>query len=627
MDFSGGRFPVRLADSGTSDPRVETSALPLEFRARPARCRSLFSHANGCRRPQQLSDCLSEKPIVFQSLAIAAGTLPDNAHPFTHSRILFRSEMFSSHVPFIVSIIHLRPARLCLLLCFWLASTCAALAETAVETPVWFDEYGPLPAVYQALDVIASAADDGLEPRDYGLDRLRSWLDELAGTADSRKAKLKSDLASALSLAMTRFLRDLHDGRLEPRRLGMDYPRLSGGFNADNWLTQAVSENRLDRAAREAAPTHPYYPPLLAELTRYRGLLADPAWQSPLLSPPGGKLSPGQFYADLPRLHKRLQQLGDLPDATAVAKRYEGALIEGVKSFQERHALPVDGTLGSTTLQQLNVPPAMRVRQLILALERLRWTPLPENRRHLEVNIPEFMLRAHDFRDGTRLEVLKMRVIVGKVGKTATPRFYTEMRTVEFSPNWNVPPSIAKGETLPRLRRDPGYLQRAGMQLVAADGSIAEYSATSLDAVERGHLRLRQKPGRGNALGQIKFILPNTDGIYLHHTPTPQLFRRERRDFSHGCVRVEMPVDLAAFVLADQPAWTRQRIVQAMEKGRSSFVTLPEGLPVVISYETVVFRHGRLYFFPDIYEQDKILELALQKRALHSQAAVNRQSD
>lgn len=528
---------------------------------------------------------------------------------------------------FIVHTFRCQSPRLWSSLCIWLASTCIVLAEPVGETPAWFDEYGPTPAVQQALDVIASAADDGLEPKDYDIDRLRNLLQELANTADSSSAKLRSDIASALSAATTRFLHDLHHGRIDPRHLGANHFRRLDEFSTESWLLDTVAENRLDRAARDLAPTHPQYLHLLAELARYRELVGDPAWQNPLALPLGGKALPGQIYADLPRLNKRLQQLGDLPTGTLTPRRYEGALIEGIKSFQERHALPPDGTLGSSTLQQLNVAPAVRVRQLTLALERLRWTAPPENRRHIEVNIPEFMLHAYDFHEGKRQQRLKMRVIVGKVGKTATPRFYTELRTIEFSPNWNVPPSIAKGETLPRLRRDPSYLQRAGMEFVAADGSIAEYSSANLDAVERGQLRLRQKPGRGNALGQIKFILPDTDGIYLHHTPTPQLFRRDRRDFSHGCVRVEAPVDLAAFVLANQPAWTRERIVKAMEKGRSSFATLPEALPVIVSYNTAVFRDGRLYFFPDIYEQDKILEQALQQRSNNIQASMKHRTN
>lgn len=535
--------------------------------------------------------------------------------------------MFSSSAPIYCLSTDRRSRAIWLAICFWMICSGAVLADPVGEAPAWFDEYGQTPAVQQALEVLASAADDGLEPRDYDVDRLRTQLHELAGAADSPDAGQQNDVARGLTATMIRFLRDLHYGRSDPRRLGANYPRAADEFDAERWLLKAVAESRLDRAAGETAPTHPQYAPLLAELARYRALLGDHAWLGPLSPPPGGKLMPGQPYADLSRLSKRLQQLGDLPAGAVTAKHYEAALVDGVKSFQIRHALPADGILAGPTLQQLNVPPAARIQQLILALERLRWTPLPDKRRHIEINIPEFMLRAYDFRAGSRQQVLNMRVIVGKAGKMATPRFYTEMRTIEFSPNWNVPPSIAKGETLPRLRRDPGYLHRAGMEFVAADGRVAEYSSANLDAVERGQLRLRQKPGRSNALGQIKFILPNTDGIYLHHTPTPQLFRRERRDFSHGCVRVEAPVDLATFVLANQPAWTRERIVKAMAAGRSSYASLSEALPVIVNYQSTVFRDGRLYFFPDIYAQDKSLELALQQRAKNKQTVVNNHFD
>ncbi|MBL8397434.1 MAG: L,D-transpeptidase family protein [Candidatus Accumulibacter sp.] len=516
-----------------------------------------------------------------------------------------------------MNIVRSRYTRL-LSLCLWLAGTCVA------EPPAWFDENGPTPAVQQAIEVLAHADADGLEVRDYGVERLRAMFAALRGDDETLDTERQNHFASELTAAMTRYLNDLHHGRLDPRRLGVNYPRANNEFDTESWLSAAVSENRLPRAIAEVVPAYPQYPALIAELARYRKLIGDPAWRNPLSPLPGGKILPGQSYADLARLGKRLQQLGDLTTETTPPNRYEGALIDGIKSFQERHALPTDGVLGSGTLFQLNVPPEVRVRQIELALERLRWTPSLDDRRHIVVNIPEFTLRAYEFRDGRSRPVLKMRVIVGKVGKTATPLFYTEMRVVEFSPNWNVPPSIAKGETLPRLRRDPGYLQRAGMEFVAADGKVAaEYSSANLDAVERGQLRLRQKPSRGNALGQIKFILPNTDGIYLHHTPTPQLFRRERRDLSHGCVRVEAPVDLASFVLADQPTWTRERIVKAMERGKSSFATLRDPLPVIVTYSSAVYRDRRLYFFPDIYEQDRHLAQALQHHANNVKALSN----
>jgi murein L,D-transpeptidase YcbB/YkuD len=190
------------------------------------------------------------------------------------------------------------------------------------------------------------------------------------------------------------------------------------------------------------------------------------------------------------------------------------------------------------------------------------------------------------------------------------------MQLIEFSPYWNVPPSIARGETLPKLRRDPAYFDQQGFEFVASDGSVVSgFSDASLAAVERGALRIRQRPGAKNALGDIKFVFPNPDHIFLHHTPTPQLFLRDRRDFSHGCIRVEAPVDLARFVLAGQPEWDEERIVAAMTRGRSSTLRLAEQLPVVIAYRTAAMVDGELHFYADLYRQDARLAAALRQRS------------
>jgi murein L,D-transpeptidase YcbB/YkuD len=238
------------------------------------------------------------------------------------------------------------------------------------------------------------------------------------------------------------------------------------------------------------------------------------------------------------------------------------------------------------------------------------------------VNIPEFALRGYEVRDGRIENRVAMRVIVGAARKTRTPLFDAELRLIEFSPYWNVPPSIAKGETLPRLRRDPGYFNRQGFEFVGGDGRvIGGFSDADLDAVQRGQLRIRQRPGASNALGDIKFVFPNKENIYLHHTPTLPLFKRDRRDFSHGCIRIEAPAALAKFVLADEPEWTEERIAQAMRKGKSATIRLKEPVPVIIGYSTATVREGRVYFFPDIYGHDKILDNALRQRSAVVQAS------
>jgi murein L,D-transpeptidase YcbB/YkuD len=195
-----------------------------------------------------------------------------------------------------------------------------------------------------------------------------------------------------------------------------------------------------------------------------------------------------------------------------------------------------------------------------------------------------------------------------------TPLFVEDMQFIEFSPYWNIPASIAKSEVVPRLRRDPAYFQAQGLEFVSAGAVVPDLTPANLDAVMHNQMKLRQRPGPANALGDIKFVFPNSDNIYLHHTPAIDLFDRNRRDFSHGCIRVEDPMALAKFVLNGQPEWTEQRIRKAMDSGKSATLRLKQRLPVVIAYATVIVKNDdRVYFFDDIYGNDKLLDMALRK--------------
>jgi murein L,D-transpeptidase YcbB/YkuD len=195
---------------------------------------------------------------------------------------------------------------------------------------------------------------------------------------------------------------------------------------------------------------------------------------------------------------------------------------------------------------------------------------------------------------------------------TRTPLFTEEMRFVEFQPFWNVPPSIARGEVVPRLRRDAAYWDREGFEFVAGGRVVTELSTAMLDEVLAGRARIRQRPGPKNALGDIKFVFPNNDNIYLHHTPAVNLFARDRRDFSHGCIRVEQPVALALFVLQDRPEWTESRIREAMSEGDPMTLRLAQPLPVLIAYGTAMVKQGRVFFYEDIYGHDRALDAALR---------------
>lgn len=498
----------------------------------------------------------------------------------------------------------------------------SAGAAMAQQPHLWFNGNRPMPAAQQAVAALADAGADALEPQDYGADRLKQAVAQ-AATGPGLPPEAVDQLDAQLTAAMTQYLSDLHNGRIDPRTVHASFPTPEGqAFNADTYLRDAVAANRLPQAVHDAAPQFPLYGTLRDALVRYRALAAQPQWNTPLPALPGGKLASGQSYAGLPALAQRLEALGDLPAGTAVPPRYSGALVEAVKAFQGRHGIEADGVIGATTFAQLNTTPAARVRQITLTMERARWTPLSNASRMIVVNIPEFKLRAYEIHDG-KLDIrLEMKVIVGKALDTRTPLFMEDMRYIEFSPYWNVPPSIAKGEVIPKLRNDPGYFNREGFEFVSGGKAVTALTEANLDAVLAGQMRIRQRPGPKNALGDIKFVFPNNQNIYLHHTATPQLFKRDRRDLSHGCIRVEEPVQLAKFVLQDMPEWTEDRIRNAMEKGRSNTVALQQPLPVVLAYGTAIARaDGRIYFLPDIYGQDKLLDQALRTRTAKRPAA------
>ena len=431
----------------------------------------------------------------------------------------------------------------------------------------WFKQGRPAPIAQAAVQVLERAADEGLNPADYDADGLAKRVAQAAAPSSlPLSVNAQTALSDALAAAMRRYLHDLHYGRVDPASVYANFKLPPKTLNVTAALEAAVAAGNLAPAIHAATPQFPLYQALRPWLVRYRALESDPAWVGALPPLPATKLEPGAHYAGVPKLAARLVSLGDLPKDFVVPDHYQGPLVDGVKLFQKRHGLTPDGVIGKGTFEQLNTSPAARVEQIALTMERLRWTPLMTDKRVLVVNLPEFELRGLEI-DGSEVQIpLQMNVIVGKALNTQTPMFDEQMRMIEFSPYWNVPPSIARGETVPKLRRDPGYFDRQGFEIVTRSGEVMTVlSDEQLAAVQRGEARIRQRPGAQNALGDIKFIFPNNDNIYMHHTPSVGLFQRDRRDFSHGCIRVENPVALAEFVLKDEPEWTQERIREAME--------------------------------------------------------------
>jgi len=488
--------------------------------------------------------------------------------------------------------------------------------------PLWLDAAGrPTRQARDALALLADAAADGLDPRDYRGAELSAVAATLEAAAIGADAGGAFDIA--LSRAVLRLLRELHAGRVDPRSIGFRVPPRSHEHDWAAVLGAALAADRLAVIAQEARPTLQQYGALRALLLRWRAIAADPAATVPLpaLPPKARSVKPDQAWAGVGALRQRLVAIGDLapPPAAPDDALYGGALVNAVKRFQARHGLDADGAIGRTTHAALAVAPAQRVRQIELGLERLRWLPHADGRRFVAINIPMFRLWAVEAADAAAPPVA-MNVIVGRALDTQTPILFDEMSHVVFRPYWNVPRSIVRNEVLPALARDASYLARHDMEIVAGPGDDARAvapAAEAIDALRDGRLRLRQRPGPKNSLGLVKFVFPNDDAVYMHGTPAQQLFGRARRDFSHGCVRLEDPVALAQWVLREQPEWTRERIVDAMNGTRTLQVDLKQPLPVILYYTTVLATaDGGAMFADDIYRHDARLERALAGRPL-----------
>jgi murein L,D-transpeptidase YcbB/YkuD len=455
-----------------------------------------------------------------------------------------------------------------------------------------------------ALWVLRQAALQGLDPRDYGADALQRQL--RAGGLDAARFDV------ALTSAMLHYLGDLRVGRVRSEyHTRLPDPRLRA-YDPVERLRAGLAAGKLQAAVQAAEPPIRLYGQVKAALAHYRELSNQPA---PALPAPHGKIASGGAYPGAQALYERLVLLGDLP---ANAPRpadgiYSDEMEEGVRRFQSRHGLLDDGVLGRGTIAALNVPLAKRVRQLELTLERLRWLPDAGPGPLIMVDLPAYRLWAFQNGSGPAANAeapLEMRVVVGTAVKTETPLFVSQMRYLEFNPYWNVPRSILDKEILPKLERNPGYLAQNAMETVPLDASVAELRA--------GRARVRQRPGPKNALGAIKFAMPNPMDIYLHSTPARDLFERSRRDLSHGCIRVELPAALAQFVLGGQRQWSADAIQTALQPGPTRHVDLVHPVPVVIFYATaIVDSEGSTRFAADIYGRDASLERELAARYRH----------
>lgn len=486
-----------------------------------------------------------------------------------------------------------------------------AVYEATACEPRWSDQAGALPPAAQtALRLLEDAATHGFRPDDYGAVGLRIQARRLEAGHGSTPDLAGFDVA--MTTAVLRYFRHLHLGRISPTAVGFSMPGPPEAHDFAVVLASALRDGRLAEVAGAMAPPLAQYRLLRDALARYRAL--EIGAPPPLAAP----IRPGDERDEVPRLIRQLTALGDLPGDVAIAPRtaYTDDIVDGVRRFQRRHGLDPDGVIGKATHAALAVPIDRRIRQIELALERLRWLPDLPPEELIALNIPMFTLWAWDVSPPTGPPAVEMRAIVGRAVSTQTPILFAEMREVIFHPYWNVPTSILRNELLPTLGRDPDALRRGHYEIVSGGGDDAApvpLTAASLAGLRAGTLRLRQRPGPWNALGLAKFVFPNAQSIYMHGTPAQALFDRPRRDFSHGCVRVEDAAALAAWVLRDRPEWTAERISAAMAGPRPESVALTRPIQVALFYLTAAVDHrtGEVRFSEDVYGHDAKLERAL----------------
>lgn len=453
----------------------------------------------------------------------------------------------------------------------------------------------------QLAEAVGRAAEDGLLPGDYHADLLASLASApITGISPARRA----DIDLLFSDAFLVFGSHLLEGKVNPQTIHAEWTANRRQRNMESVLADALDSGDIRGTLDALRPAHPAYGQLM-EVRRSLASTAPEPWP-PLDDKP--TLRPGDRDPRVPDIRHRLATLGDLEPADSIDQDpqfYGSSLETAIMAFQARHGLDADGVVGRDTFKALNLSPAARIRQIDATLERWRWLPESLGETYVLVNIAGFELTLVD----QGAEVLRKRVIVGKPYRQ-TPVFSDQIEYLVFNPTWTVPRTIMLKDQLPQILQDPDYLARLNIRVYrgwGADRVPVDPATIDWSALGRNNFpyQLVQEPGPQNALGQVKFMLPNQYDVYLHDTPGRGLFAKSERTFSSGCIRVEQPFDLAERLLASAPNWSRTRINEVVDGQVSQTVLLPEPVPVHLQYWTAwVDSEGRIQYRNDIYERD-----------------------
>lgn len=488
---------------------------------------------------------------------------------------------------------------------------------------LWMDGFKLTNPGKQLLQQLTETSADQLLDYQYHLSYIQQRLHNLQYTPRSATALDILMTDAFISYAEDVLSDTLLPAALKERASGIRPVAYHGHYDPINHddIVKLLAENqhprKLSKVLNNMAPTHDAYKGLRLALEQYQDM--QQSWQ-PMST--GPTLRPGEKHPQIQELRSMLRLYGDYPlqqnalmdwladdepTTEQALQTLDKPLTASLRQFQQRHGMSGDGVLDQATRQLLNTPPSQRIRQIALNMKRWRELPTDLGSRYIWVNMTDYQLQLVN-RGRTELD---MKVIIGKTYRR-TPQMHEAISTLVLNPHWNVPSRIARQDILPKVKKNPDYLKQNNMRVLESWGNPVELDPDNIDWSQlNSHnftYRFQQDPGPGNALGTVKFVIPNDSSIYLHDTSQPELFKRNKRAFSSGCVRVEKPMALARALLKGKRGWGNEHINETLASGETRYVRLPEKVPTYLTYLTAwVDKEQRIQFREDIYKKDKLV--------------------